>query len=451
MVGLLALPALRLIIKELIMVMAEAKNKNLAYLELDEKYVNPVLSRAAKIVAERAKGSYLYDMNGDAYLDLTTGIAVNSVGHCHPRVVAAVQKQVETLIHTSVTTYNKTYIDLAQKLVEIAPDKSLDSVFLTNSGAEAVEGAIKMARYVTGRPCVINFRGSFHGRTIFTTALTTSKLYYREKYEPLPGSIYTVPYPYEYKSHFRGQPEKVMEETFAEIAVLFHQLVDPSQVACFIIEPFLGEGGYVAPPVGFLPRLRKLADEHGILLIIDEVQSGFGRTGDMFACEHEKVRPDIMLMAKAMAGGMPLAAFITSHELSKKWPSGRHGSTFGGNPVSCAAALATINVIQEDKLVERSKKLGAYMLERLKKFAEDKPHIGDVRGRGLMIGIEFIDTEGKPSKEWTEKVTARCFEDKMLILNCGSSSQVIRLIPPLTLSDEEAEKALSILEKAMTE
>lgn len=432
------------------MVMAETKNKNKAYLDMDDQFVNPVLARSARIVAERASGSYIYDMNGDAYLDFSTGIAVNSVGHCHPKVVAAAQKQLAELMHTSVTVHHKRYIELAKKLTEIAPSKKLDSVFLTNSGAEAVEGAIKMARYITGRPAIINFKGSFHGRTIFTTALTTSKLYYREKYEPLPGSIHTATFPYEYRSYFRGEPDKVVEETFESIETLFHQFVHPDQVACFIVEPIQGEGGYITPPKGFLPRLRKLADEHGILLIIDEVQTGFGRTGKMFAIEHEGVEPDIMLMAKAIAGGLPLAAFITRSELSKKWPAGRHGSTFGGNPVSCAAALATIDVIQEEKLCERAEKLGNMIMTRLKKFAEGKSHIGEIRGRGLMIGIEFNDKNGKPSKEITDMVAAKCLENKLIVLTCGNAGQVIRLIPPLNLSDADAEKALEILEKAMT-
>jgi len=432
------------------MVMAETKNKNQAYLQMDDKYVNPVLARSARIVAERASGSYIYDMNGDAYLDFACGIAVTSVGHCHPKVVAAVQKQVGELMHTSVVTHNKPYIDLAKKLVEIAPFKSLDSVFLTNSGAEAVEGAVKMARYITGRPCVINFRGSFHGRTIFTTALTTSKLYYREKYEPLPGSIHTVPFPYEYRSHFRGDSKKVVDEALKELDTLFHQIVHPEQVAAFIIEPIQGEGGYVAPPKGFLPALRKIADEHGILLIIDEVQTGFARTGQMFACQHENVEPDIMLMAKAIAGGMPLASFISKSELTHKWPAGRHGSTFGGNPVSCAAALATLQVIEEEKLCERAQKLGDMIMTRLKKFAEKNKHVGEVRGRGLMIGIEFNDKDGNPSKKIADAVAEKCLENKMIVLTCGYAGQVIRLIPPLTMSDAEAEKGMEILEKCMT-
>lgn len=431
------------------MVMAERLNKNLAYLELDDKFVNPVLSRSARIVAERAQGSYIYDMNGDAYLDMATGIAVNNVGHCHPKVVAAIQKQAAELIHTSVTVHHKRYIELAQKLVEITP-KTLDSVFLANSGAECVEGAIKLARYVTGRPGIINFRGSFHGRTMLTMALTTSKLYYREKYEPLPSSIYTVPFPYTYRSHLRENPEAVVDYTFEELDNLFHQFIHPEQVAAFIVEPVQGEGGYVIPPKGFLTRLRKVADKHGILLIIDEVQSGFGRTGKMFACEHEPVEPDILLMAKGIAGGMPLSGFISRRELTSKWLPGRHGSTFGGNPVSCAAALAVIDVLQEEKLPERAAKVGGDMLKRLQKFAEGKQYIGEVRGLGMMIGIEFNEKDGRPSKELAEKVAERCLENKMIVITCGIRGQVIRLIPPLNISDADADKAMEILEKAMT-
>jgi len=431
------------------MVMAEQKNKNLHYLELDDQYVNPVLSRSARIVAERAQGSYIYDMNGDAYLDLGTGIAVNNVGHCHPKVVEAVQAQVAQLMHTSVTTHHKGYIELSKKLVEIAPDKSLNSVFLANSGAEAVEGSVKLARYTTGRPGIINFKGSFHGRTMMTMALTTSKLYYREKYEPLPGSIYTAPFPYTYRSHFKGDVQKTVDWCFEQIDDMFHRYIHPEQVAAFIVEPVQGEGGYIPAPQGFLSRLRKLADQHGILLIIDEVQTGFGRTGKMFACEYEPVRPDIMVMAKGIAGGLPLSGFIANRELTSKWLPGRHGSTFGGNPVSCAAALATINVLQSEKLVERSAKVGKEIQDKLKKIAEKNKHVGEVRGLGMMIGIEFDDDHGNPSKEIAERVAERCLENKMIVLTCGSAGQVIRLIPPLNISDSEVEKALDILEKSI--
>ena len=431
------------------MVMVESTNKNLAYLDLDDQHVNPVLARSARIVAERARGSWIYDMNGDAYLDLAVGIAVNNVGHCHPRVVEAIQKQCAELIHTSVTVHHKRYIELAQKLVEITP-RSLDSVFLANSGAEAVEGAVKLARYVTGRPGIIIFKGSFHGRTMLTTALTTSKLYYREKYEPLPSSIFTVPYPYVYRSHFKNDPDACVKYCLDELDDLFHRIVHPEQVAAMIIEPVQGEGGYVVPPKGFISELRKIADQHGILLIIDEVQSGFGRTGKMFAIEHEQVEPDIMLMAKGIAGGMPLSAFIAKKSITSKWKPGRHGSTFGGNPVSCAAALATIEVLQEEGLCERAAKVGGHMMQELRRITKNMSHVGEVRGIGMMIGIEFNDKDGNPSKEMAERVAEKCLENKLLVLTCGPQGQVIRLIPPLNITDSEVEKALEILEKSLS-
>jgi 4-aminobutyrate aminotransferase len=429
------------------MVMVET-DKNQAYLKLDQQHVNPVLARSARIVAEKAKGSYIWDMNGDKYLDFATGIAVNNIGHCHPKVVEAIQKQAAELIHTSVTTHHKGYIDLAKRLTEIAPSKKLDSVFLANSGAEAVEGSLKMARYVTGRPAFINFKGSFHGRTMMTTALTTSKLYYREKYEPLPTSIFTMPFPYLYRSNHRDNPEALVDECIAQFDVLFNQFVHPEQVAAMIVEPVQGEGGYIVPPKSYFKKLRQIADRHGILLIIDEVQTGFGRTGKMFAIEHFDCEPDIMLMAKGIAGGMPLSAFISRRELTSKWQPGRHGSTFGGNPVSCAAALATIDVIENEKLVDRADKLGKSMLARLSKLKSHK-HVGDVRGLGLMIAIEFDEKDGKPSHDLAEKVAAKCFENKLLVLTCGSHGQVIRLIPPLTMSDSEAEAGMEIIEKAV--
>jgi 4-aminobutyrate aminotransferase len=430
------------------MVTVPKTDKNEAYLKLDEAHVNPVLARTAHIVAERAQGSYIYDMNGDAFLDFATGIAVNSIGHCHPKVVEAVQKQVSQLMHASVVTHHKPYIDLAKHLAEVTPGK-LDSVFLANSGAEAVEGAIKLARYATRRPAIINFRGSFHGRTLMTTALTTSKLSYREMYEPLPGSIYTLPFPYQYRSHHRDNPEALVDECMRHFDSLFQQLVHPEQVAAMIVEPVQGEGGYIVPPFSFLKRLRDLASKHGILLIVDEVQTGFGRTGKMFACEYSNIEPDIMLMAKGIAGGMPLSAFIARRELTSKWQPGRHGSTFGGNPVSCAAALATIDVLYAEKLPERAAKVGAQILERLKKFTAGKKQVGEVRGLGMMIGIEFNEPDGSPSHDVAEKVAANCISNKLIVLTCGSSGHVIRLIPPLNISDEDIEKGLSILEKAI--
>ena len=431
--------------------MVTATDRNLEYLKLDQTYVNQVLARTAKIVAEKAKGSYIYDMNGDAYLDFATGIAVNNVGHCHPKVVEAVQKQAAQLMHTSVVTYHKGYIELCQKLAEIAPTKKLNSSFLANSGAEAVEGSIKLAKYVTGRPAIVNFRGSFHGRTLFTTALTTSKLSYREKYEPLPGNIYTAPFPYTFRSPFRGNEQACVDECLHQIDMMFKQLVHPEQVAAFLIEPVQGEGGYIPAPHGYLKELRKITEKHGILLIADEVQTGFGRTGKMFAIEHSQVEPDVMLMAKGIAGGMPISGFIARKELTDKWLPGRHGTTFGGNPVSCAAALATIDVIQSEKLPERAEALGKQLLERLKKNLASCKNVGDVRGIGLMIGVEFQNADGSPSHDLAEAVLNKALEKKLLLLTCGSHGHVLRLIPPLNMSDEEAKQGMDILEQSIAE
>ncbi len=432
------------------MVTAKTQDKNKEFLELDRKYVNPVLARQAPIVAERGEGSYLYDVNGDKYLDFTTGIAVNNIGHCHPKVVEAVRAQVGKLMHTSVCTHHVNYIELCEKLAHISPG-ALDSVFLANSGAECVEGALKLARYVTGRPSIINFRGGFHGRTHMCMALTTSKITYRDMYEPLLPSIFTAPFPYVFRSPVGNDPKKVVEYCIHELEMLFAQIVNPKQVAAFIVEPILGEGGYVVPPDGFFKQLRKIADEHGIMLIMDEVQTGFGRTGKMFGCQWEGVIPDIMTMAKGIAAGMPLSGFVSRRELTAKWDAGRHGTTFGGNPVSCASALASIKVIEEEKLADRAHTMGEEIMKRLKKLAEKHPHVADVRGRGLMIGLEFSDEHGHPSKEWADKVAKRCFDNKLLVLTCGYKGQVIRLIPPLNVSDREAEEGLQILEKAISE
>ncbi len=418
------------------------------YDELYSKYVNPVLDRYTDLIVVKGKGSYLYDINGDAYLDLSSGIAVSGLGHCHPAVVAAVQEQAAELMHTSVTVRHTKYIELAEKLAQVSPG-NLDSVFLANSGAEALEGAIKLARYTTRRPAIINFRGSFHGRTMMAVALTNSKLYFRERLEPLPGPVYTAPFPYTHRSAFRNDPEACAKDCLHQLRILLHQFVDPSQVAAMVIEPILGEGGYVVPPPGYLTGLREICDAHGILLITDEVQSGFCRTGKWFAIEHENVVPDIMFVAKAIANGMPLSAFIANRDLTSQWAKSRHGSTFGGNPVSCAAALATINVMQEEKLDKRAERLGNEMLSRLKKFAQGRQHIGDIRGRGLMIGIEFDSPDGSPSRPICKHVLQRCLENKLLVLNCGEHGQVIRLMPALNISDAEAEKACQILEKSM--
>lgn len=405
-------------------------------LALQKKFVNPVLEYYTDIVAVSGYGSYLTDSIGERYLDFASGIAANSLGHCHPKVVEAIQKQAKDLIHTSVTAMHKPYIYLAEKLSQITPD-GLDVTFLANSGAEAVDGAIKMARYVTDRPAIINFKGGFHGRTMMATALTTSKLYHRENLEPLPGPIYTVPFP---------GSNTTVEAAMIEVEKVF-DLVNPDQVASMIIEPIQGEGGYVIPPAGFLTALKHLCHKFGILLIADEVQTGFGRTGEWFAVDHEKLSPDILVVAKGIAGGMPLSAFITTKDIASEWKPARHGSTFGGNPLSCAAALATIQVIKEEGLVSRAMIAGDELLYDLKLATQGNDYVVDVRGKGLMIGVEFV--QPNPQLKIAQTVMKRCLKDNLLILNCGHHGEVIRLIPPLTVEDSEINTAMYILQKAM--
>jgi len=431
------------------MVTTQTSRGNEKYLSLDKRFVNPVTSRYWPVVAQKGAGSYLWDSDGTAYLDFTSGIAANNLGHCHPAVVEAVRVQAEKLMHVSVVTHHERYIELAQKLAEISPGR-LESVFLANTGAEVVEGSLKLARYVTGRPAVIAFQGAFHGRTFFATALTSSKLDYRERYEPLPGPVFTAPFPYLYRSGMSADPEACVEFCLGKLEALFHQFVSPEQVAAIIVEPVQGEGGYIIPPASFLTRLRAVAERYKILLIVDEVQTGFGRTGRMFANEYSGIEPDVMLMAKGIASGMPVAAFITRSELSSQWKEGRHGSTFGGNPLSCAAALTTIDVIKSERLPERAARLGAEALARLKGAVEGKPHVAEVRGLGFMIAVEFKDKDGNPCGKTARKVAQRCFEEKMLTMLCGSHGQAIRLVPALNVPDGDLDRGLTILEHAMS-
>jgi len=423
-------------------------------LERDARYLAPTPARCFEIVADRAKGSYIWDVKGDRYLDFTTGIGVNNVGHCHPRVVEAARAQIEKLIHCACVTHHELVIDLAEKLAQITPGR-LDSVFFNNSGGEAVDAAIKMARFVTGRPNVIAFTGAFHGRTLLATALTTAKSHYREGYEPLPSGIYNVPYPYCYRCPVNQTAGLCGLECFGLLDRLFESQVKPNSVAAVIMEPVAGEGGYVVPATGyskengFMSRLRALCDQHGILLIFDEVQSGFGRTGRWFACQHWDVEPDVMIMAKGIASGFPMAAIISRKELMDKWTVGRHGSTYGGNPVACAAALASISVIEEENLLARADAVGKRLVSALSEIGKRYSFIGDVRGLGLMIGLEIVDADRQPDGKMAARLIDACFDRRLLVLDCGKKDHVLRLIPPLNVSDQEVDQALSIIEEAL--
>ncbi|MGH2685272.1 MAG: aspartate aminotransferase family protein [Actinomycetota bacterium] len=361
------------------------------------------------LVIDRGEGSWVVDTGGRRYLDLSCGIAVTNVGHCHPRVVEAVERQVRTLMHTSVVAHHRPGIELADRLRTLAAPVIDDAqVFFCNSGAEAVDGAIKLARRTTGRPGIVAFRGAFHGRTMGATSLTTAKPKYQEGYAPLLPGVHVAPY---------GQPIQSL----------------PDGVGMMIVEPVLGEGGYVVPPAGWLASLRRLCDEHGILLVFDEVQSGMGRTGAPFAAERLGVRPDVLLFAKGVASGLPLGGIIAPRSLMERWPTGAHGTTFGGNPVACAAALATLDVLEEEGLYERARALGERILTRLHGAGVE------VRGLGLMVGVELAD--GTAAK----RVQAACLADGVIVLTCGPGDNVIRLIPPLTITDDDLEHGLSVL------
>jgi 4-aminobutyrate aminotransferase len=412
----------------------------------DTQHISPVWSRITNIVADYGEGAYIVDVEGNRYLDFTCGIGVTNTGHCHPRVVEAARQQVGKLIHAQVNIiYHQPLFRLVDALREVVPP-SLDSFFFSNSGAEALEGAVKLARHATGRPNVIVFQGSFHGRTNLTMAMTTSKTAYRLHYQPLAAGVFVAPYPYAYR--YGWEPEETSQWCLKELRHLLASQTAPSETAAIIVEPVLGEGGYVVPPASFLAGLREICDEHGILLVADEVQSGFGRTGKFFAVEHFGVTPDVMTMAKGLASGFPLSGIAARRELMDKWIPGSHGGTYGGNAVACAAAEATVRVLQ-DGLVENAAQMGQALMDGLHELQGRFPVMGDVRGLGLMVGAEFTLPGGAPATALVKTIIGRCQEDGLLLLNCGTYSNVVRWIPPLIVTQEQIETALGIFESAV--
>jgi 4-aminobutyrate aminotransferase len=410
-------------------------------------YLSPVWFRYTNIIAERGEGSTIYDVDGNAYLDFTCGIGVTNTGHCHPSVVKAVQEQAGRLLHGQINIImHQPMLALVEALRQILPQE-LDGMFFSNSGAEAVEGAIKLARMASGRPNIIVFQGSFHGRTVGTMSLTTSKTIYRAGYQPLMPGVFVAPYPYAFR--YGWSAEQTSAWCLEELRYLLLTQTAPHETAACLIEPVLGEGGYVVPPPDFLKGLRSICDEHGILLIIDEVQSGMGRTGRWFAFEHFGVVPDILTLAKGLASGLPLSAVISRMELMEKWIPGSHGGTYGGNAVACAAARATIDAIREDGLLENARQQGSHLMAGLARLQESQPSIADVRGLGLMVGAEFRDARGKPDKVLVKRVVQGCLERKLLLLTCGPWDNTIRFIPPLVVTPSEIDLALRILEEAL--
>ncbi|MHC1698117.1 MAG: aspartate aminotransferase family protein [Geobacteraceae bacterium] len=418
-----------------------------------------VVQRAAKVFTSalhlyypisvvRGEGTSVYAADGRSWLDFSSGLAVLAVGHNHPRVVAAAQKQMENLIHTGGVYFNETTVAAAEKLVSITPP-GLHQLFFSNSGAEAVEGALKVARYVTGRQGILSFTRAFHGRTLGALSVTTSSATYRKRYHPLLPSVYQTPYPYCFRCPFRQEPDSCGLCCLQDLKETLKHRIPGEEIAAIIIEPFLGEGGYVPAPPVFLTALREVCDRHGILLIFDEVQSGMGRTGHWFAAELSAVVPDILTVAKGIASGFPLSAVVARKEIMAQWPSGAHGTTFGGNPVSCAASSATIDVIRDESLLEKTASRGGMILERLQRLAARHPVIGQVRGHGFMIGIEFVQPDRAPDPGSCEKVINYCLDHGLILINCAIDRNVIRFIPPLTTTDQELDTALTIFEEGV--
>ncbi len=422
-----------------------------AIIATDERCTSPSYTRVYPLVVKHGAGAVLEDVDGNTFLDFNAGIAVCTTGHCHPKIVEAIREQAGHLLHMSGTDfYNEPQCELAKKLTEITPGSGDKRVFFGNSGAEAIEAAFKLARYHTRRPRMISFFGAFHGRTFGAMSLTGSKAVQRRFFEPLvPGVTHTI-YPNRYRAPEDWSDEELVNDSLRFLEqVLFKKTVPPEEVAAIIVEPIQGEGGYLVPPDSFLPRLKELAKRFGILLIADEVQSGFGRSGKMFASEHWQLEPDILCVAKGIASGLPLSAMVARTELMD-WVPGSHASTFGGNPVACAASLATIDLLQNG-LIDNAVQRGEQLMKELKQLATRHPLIGDIRGKGLMIGVELVTdrVEKTPAAKEREELVRLCFERGLLILGCGENT--IRLCPPLIISEAEANVAIRIVDEALTE
>jgi 4-aminobutyrate aminotransferase len=421
-------------------------------LAADEKYISPSYTRSYPLVAKNGRGLVITDVDGNEFLDFSAGIAVTSTGHCHPEVVAAMQKQAGELIHMSGTDfYYENMVTLAERLSKIAPMPGPHKFYYGNSGAEAIECALKLARYHTKRQNIIAFYGAFHGRTMGALSLTASKPQQRRRFAPLVSGVTHVPYP----DIYRGKKDPGQDpDAFALSCArfieekLFKTTLPPEEVAAIFVEPVQGEGGYVVAPTIFMQELRRICDQHGILLVLDEVQSGVARTGKWWAVEHTGVEPDVVCIAKGIASGMPLGITMTRAEIMD-WVPGSHASTFGGNPVCVAAALATLDVIEKEKLVQHSAEVGSYMMKRMSLWAKDHKLVGDVRGRGLMIGVDIV--KDKATKEYAaaerDVIIEKAFEEGILFLGCGPSS--IRLCPPLVVTKEQADVAMDVLEECI--
>ncbi len=386
--------------------------------------------------------------DGTEYLDFTSGIAVTSTGHCHPHVVAAIAEQAGRFIHAQVNCYRHPLLErLGARLAEIAPP-GIDTFFFANSGAEATEAAVKLAKQATGRPNIVVFQGSFHGRSHLTMAMTTSKTGYRAGYQPLPSGVFVSPFPYPFRD--RLSDGEAIERALSAFDLVLASQSGPAETAAIVIEPVLGEGGYVPAPAAFLQGLRDRCTDHGILFVADEVQSGFARTGTMFAIEPSGVIPDVVVMAKGIASGFPISAIGAPADLMARWPQGSHGGTYGGNPIGCAAALATIDVLTEPGLLEHVRARGEQLRAGLRDQARAHPTIGHVRGPGLMVGCELVDRRGAPDAARVAAVADHCRrEGRLLLMSAGTAGNVLRWMPPLVVSEAEIDRGLAAFEAAL--
>ena len=414
-----------------------------------KKYLSPVFAKQTDLIAKSASGCYLTDINGEKYLDFVQGIAVNALGHNYPTVVKAIQEQAGNLVNASFNLVNyESTLTLAKKLSELAPG-NLSSIFFSNGGAEATDSALKLAMSYSGRSAVIAFMGSFHGRTVGATAITGSNSKYRKHYNPLMGNVYFAPYPGKDLCPVGMTEEERTDYALFELNKLLKYIVYPEDVACIYMEPVMGEGGYVVPSKKFVQSVREICDKHGILLIFDEIQCGYGRTGKMWASQNFDVVPDIMTVGKAIAGGLPMSAVISTPEIMDKWPVGTHGTTFGGNPCAAAAGCAVLKEFEDGTLIENVNKMGAYLKEKLFALKEKYPCISDVRGIGLMVAIEFSHEDGSPAPDIWTKVKKGCLERHMLTLNCGVNGNGMRFATPLNVKKEEIDEGLAILEASI--
>jgi 4-aminobutyrate aminotransferase len=408
-----------------------------------------VIGRYSPLQVDHGKGIYVWDVNGDRYADFSSGIAVVNAGHCHPRVVEAIQQQAAKIIHAQANILAHSPMMRAAKLLTATLPDNLNQVFWTNSGAEATEGALKLAKIATGRPAIIAFKHGFHGRTHAAMAVTSSRVKVRGHYEPLLPSVYFAPFPYLFRSPYKGAPEDADLYYFAELESLFEHMVMPDDVAAILVETVVGEGGYLVPTKRWLQKVRELCDQHGIMLILDEVQSGMGRTGKMWAFEHFDVVPDIMTTAKGLGSGMPVAAVVSDKAHMDKWAPGAHGGTYGGNAVATAAVAATLEVMRDENLPENAARMGEILMAGLREIQADYPIIGDVRGLGLMVATEFVKPDGSPNPEAVKRVIEHAFNEKTLLITCGTQDQGIRIVPPLVVNEEQINEFLGVFRRAV--